>query len=91
MDVMVLDFSNAFMTIPLDEREKPFNCSIVPDGLRRTRAPLEPDEPPEGTFIIWNVLGFGGRANPRVFARVASAVMRLTQSLWTPSEDDTMA
>ena len=44
---------------------------------------LDSQEPITGSFVVWSVLGFGGRANPLVFARVSSALMRTTQGLWS--------
>ena len=37
VSVMVLDFKNAFMTIPLAAAEQPFAVSVVPQGLARNR------------------------------------------------------
>ena len=33
--------------------------------------PLDDTEPHVGLFIVWLVLGFGGRAYPLLYARVA--------------------
>ena len=79
--VFILDFKQAFMTIPLASAEVPFNASIVPEGLRRGRSSAYPDEPVEGTILLWNVLGFGGHANPLVYSRVACFAARTAQAL----------
>ena len=79
---MVLDFANAFMQVPLAKEEMRFNCAHVPQGLVRNREPLVPEEPKEGTFVVWQVLGFGGRPNPLVYSRVASFAMRTAQALF---------
>ena len=79
---MVLDFANAFMQVPLAKTEMRYNCASVPQGLLRSRSPLTPDEPERGTFVIWQVLGFGGRPNPLVYSRVASFAMRTAQALF---------
>ena len=79
--VLVLDFTNAFMNIPLHPHEMRFNCASVPQGIRLSRPPLDDSEPQEGTFIVWHVLGFGGKPNPLVFARAASFATRSAQAL----------
>ena len=81
MGVFILDFKHAFMTIPLAREEMAFNASIVPAGIRRSRSPLEAGEPEVGTILLWRVLGFGGHANPLVYARVASFAARSGQGL----------
>ena len=80
-DVLILDFANAFMSIPLDERERHLNCSVVPEGIRRSRPPLYPGEPMIGKLLVWNVLGFGGHSYPLVYSRVATFAARSGQSL----------
>ena len=82
MACMVLDFANAFMQVPLSKEEMKYNCACVPQGLVRNRPPLEQDEPEQGTFVVWQVLGFGGRPNPLVYSRVASFAMRTAQALF---------
>ena len=69
------------MTIPLAREEMPFNTSIVPGTLTRTRPPLDASEPASGELLVWRVLGFGGHANPLVYARVASFACRSGQAL----------
>ena len=80
--VGVIDFENAFMSIPLSDTERRFNCAEIPEGISRTRSPLRWDEPTTGTVILWRVLGFGGRPNPLVFARVAGFAIRSAQALF---------
>ena len=82
---MVLDFANAFMQIPLAQEEMKYNCASVPQGLSRTRSPLDEAEPASGSFVVWRVLGFGGRPNPLVYSRVASFAMRSAQALFPTS------
>ena len=65
---LVLDLEDAFMTVPLHVDEQPFNCAEVP-GIG---------------FIVWQVLGFGGKANPLVFGRVGSFAARYGQALLDP-------
>ena len=60
---LIIDFENAFMSIPLEKGERAFNCCEVPEGITRTRAAEYEDEPQSGTFIVWTVLGFGGKPN----------------------------
>ena len=59
--VFVLDFKHAFMTVPLAREEMPYNTSVVPESLTRTRPPLDDVEPTTGTALVWRVLG-GWRA-----------------------------
>ena len=42
--------------------------------------------PLSGHFVVWHVLGFGGRANPLVFSRAASFAMRTGQALIPPND-----
>ena len=86
---LVLDFKNAFMSLPLHQSERRFNCANIPEGVTRTRPPLGPDEPSYGTFVVWQVLGFGGRPNPLLFGRVASVAMRTGQALFDASPKST--
>ena len=72
---LVLDYEDAFMMIPLHDLERKFNCAVVED--------LFPGEPPQ--VIVWKVLGFGGRANPLVYARIASCAARTAQGLCDPN------
>ena len=79
--VFVLDFKHAFMTIPLACKEMPFNTSVVPEKISRTREALDEDEPKDGRVLIWRVWGFGGHANPLVYSRVATFAARSAQTL----------
>ena len=81
ISVLVLDFRNAFMSVPLATTERRFNCAEVPEGLQRQRPKLDDEEVDEGTFVLWRVLGFGGRPNPLVYSRAASFAMRSAQAL----------
>ena len=49
--------------------------------MSRNRKPLYEGEPHSGTFVVWRVLGFGGRPNPLLFARLSSMAMRSVQCL----------
>ena len=64
---MVLDFADAFMSIRLRADEFRLNCAIVPEGLARTRPPIDPDEPTQGAFVVGRGVGFGGRPSPCAF------------------------
>ena len=79
--VLVLDFANAFMSIPLHPRERPFNVTLVEEAISRQRPPLRPDEPQSGKCLVWRVLGFGGKPKPLVHSRVASFAARTAQAL----------
>ena len=68
---MVLDFEDAFMSVPLHEEERRFNCADL-------GASPNHDQP---RFVVWRVLGFGGKPNPLVFGRVASFAARSGQAL----------
>ena len=79
--VFVIDYKNAFMTLPLASAEMPFNTTAAPHLVRRTRQPLLPNEPEQGSFLVWRVLGFGGHTNPLTYSRVASFAARSAQAL----------
>jgi len=84
---LVMDFEDAFMGVPIRAEEQRFCCATVPQGIRRSRAPISNDEPREGTFVVWRVLGFGGRSFPVVFSRPASFAARTAQALfWSPTD-----
>ena len=67
---LILDYQHAFMTIPASAEEARFNCCLVEVPITRTRAALDDDEPKSGRFLVWTVLGFGGKAYPLLYARV---------------------
>ena len=69
---VILDYEHAFMAVPSSPEEARYNCCLVDDGdpVHRERPPLDPDEPTSGTFLVWLVLGFGGKAFPLLYARV---------------------
>ena len=79
--VLVLDFKNAFMTMPLAAGERRFNCAEIPAGIKRKRDVVEEGEAESGTLVAWRVLGFGGKPNPLVYSRLASFLMRTAQAL----------
>ena len=70
MVTLILDLKDAFMSIPLARQERRFNCANAGFPMTRGRDTLYEDEPEEGTFVVWRVLGFGGKPNPLVFSRV---------------------
>ena len=78
---LVLDFKDAFMSIPLHEDERRFNCAHTGFQLSRTRTSIYDGEPERGGFVVWRTLCFGGRPNPLVFSRVASFACRTAQAL----------
>ena len=84
LNTLILDFKDAFMSIPVAPREKRFNCARTGFELTRARDELFEGEARTATFVVWRVLGFGGRANPLVFARVASFACRSAQALLGP-------
>ena len=67
---LILDYKHAFMTIPAAADEARYNCCLVESPIRRTRAALDESEPRSGRFLVWTVLGFGGKAYPLLYARV---------------------
>ena len=69
--VLILDFNDAFMSVPLHEQERRFNVAVL----------KEPPSSAHGRVIVWRVLGFGGKSNPLVYCRLASAVARSSQGL----------
>ena len=86
--ILVLDFKDAFMSIPLADAEKPYNCAVIPEGITRDRPQLDSGEPQHGTCIVWNVLGFGGKPNPLVYSRIASFARRTGQALFNGKVSD---
>ena len=70
-EAFTCDYAHAFMTVPSAPEEGRFNCCTLEEPMRRARTALDNDEPLIGSFILWLVLGFGGRACPLLYARVA--------------------
>ena len=70
VETLILDFRNAFMSVPASPREARYNCCLVEAPVRRRRAALDASEPETGRFLVWTVLGFGGKAYPLLYARV---------------------
>ena len=87
LSTLVLDFKDAFMSIPLHEAERRYCCAEVPQGLERRRTEISPGEPLSGNFVSWRVLGFGGRSFPLVFSRAASFAARTAQALFWSAEE----
>jgi len=85
IQTMVLDLQDAFMGIPLHAAEYAFNACQADRPLHRSRPPLYEGEPSTGHFIIWSVLGFGGKPNPLVFSRCVGFACRTAQGLLRPS------
>ena len=81
MGVFILDFKNAFMSLPLARSEMGYNASVIPEGLERSREALYGEEPVRGTVLIWRVLGFGGHSNPLTYSRAATFAARSAQAL----------
>jgi len=81
---MILDLKDAFMGIPLAKSEYPYNACELKRPISRTRGPLFHGEASSGSVVVWSVLGFGGKANPLVFARCAAFACRTAQALLKP-------
>jgi len=84
---MILDLKDAIMGIPLAKPEWGYNCCALDLDVKRNRDELYPGEPRRGRYIIWVVLGFGGRSNPLVFSRAAAFAARTAQALLRPTPD----
>ena len=84
VETMVLDFKDAFMSIPLDKSERRFNCARAGFEVNRKRDAKYQNEPAKGTFVVWQVLGFGGRPNPLIFSRAAGFAARCAQAVLGP-------
>ena len=69
------------MSLAIHPAERRFNCAHTTAAIERTRPPLFEEEANRGKFVVWKVLGFGGRPNPLVFSRAASFACRLAQGL----------
>ena len=83
VSVLILDYIDAFMSIPLAESEKAYNCATLPENAQLKRKALDDTEPSIGKCVVWNVLGFGGKPNPLVYSRVASFAMRTAQAMFS--------
>ena len=83
---LVLDLKDAFMSIPVDAAERRFNCAHTGFDLKRKRSALFEGEPVVGRFVVYRVLGFGGKPNPLIFARVVSLASRTAQALLGPAD-----
>ena len=70
-ETLILDYKHAYMTVAAPPAEAMYNCCIIEEAITRERGPLDNDEPAAGCFIVWLVLGFGGKAYPLLYARVA--------------------
>jgi len=81
---LVLDVQDALMGVPLAPVEFPFNCCDLGGSIKRVREPLYPDEPASGSFVVWAVLGFGGKPNPLIISRVIAFAARTGQALFRP-------
>ena len=81
LGVLILDFKNAFMTLPLARAEMGYNASIIPEQITRQRKALFPQECTRGRVLLWRVLGFGGHSNPLSYSRAASFAARSAQAL----------
>ena len=71
VETFTCDFLHAFMSVAASPAEGRYNCCHTDEPMRRGRPPLDQAEPRMGLFIVWLVLGFGGRAYPLLYARVA--------------------
>jgi hypothetical protein len=78
---LILDFKHTFMTVPAAAGEQRFNCCLLETSISRQRDAIAPGEPTRGSLIVWQVLGFGGRSYPLLYARVASWLARATQAM----------
>ncbi len=73
----VLDFSDAFWQIPIADNELRFFCATsLIDQIRK--------------YIVFLRAAQGSRAAPLLWARLAALLMRLTQSLFKPTEVNLM-
>ena len=91
LETAILNFADAYMSVPLHRAELPFNAAVIADGIQRTRPPVYPGEPSEGSLVLWRVLGFGGRPNPLVYTRIASVGARTAAALRPPYRDSSTA
>ena len=52
VSTLILDFQNAFMTIPLAPEEMPFNCTEVGASIQLARPQLDDAEDTTGNFVV---------------------------------------
>jgi hypothetical protein len=64
VSVFILDFKDAFMSIPLHPAEMRFNCAEVVETLNRSRGEIIEGEAASGNCLVWRVLGFGAVPTP---------------------------
>ena len=89
MTTLIIDYEHAFMTIPLSSGEQTFNCCEVVQDLSMTREYVYANTPTTGKFIVWRVLGLGGRPTPLLFVRAVSLAMRYAQCMGEALCDNT--
>ena len=89
MRIGIVDFADAFMSVPLAAGERRYNCAELTTAIDLGRSPLHSAEPRSGRMVVWRVLGFGGRPNPLVFGRITAALMRMAQTLLTTYDEYT--
>ena len=70
-EAFTCDFKHAFMSVPSSADEARYTCCLIEEPMQRERPPLDADEPEVGCCLVWLVLGFGGKAFPLLYARVA--------------------
>ena len=79
---LVLDVRDAFMGIPLAAAEMAFNACQLELTVTCSRPAIVSEEVWIGTFVVWGMLGFGGRPNPHRLC--ASDLVRSTNSPGAP-------
>ena len=62
VSVLILDFTDAFMSVPLLPGEMQYSCTTSHVPIAPSRASLHDHEPRSGKVLIWQVMGFGGKA-----------------------------
>lgn len=87
IQTLTLDFKDAFMSIRLDERECPYNCTSVDAGVTRTRPPMRTGEPTAGTVIVIASARVRRQAQPLVYSRAASIASCTAQALVSASPE----
>ncbi|CAK0893320.1 unnamed protein product, partial [Prorocentrum cordatum] len=70
--VRILDFVDTLMTVPLCADGQPFSAAEIPDL----------GSPGNVAYVVRNVFGFGGRANPLVHSRFGSFAARSARAIW---------